>query len=640
MGFRISNSNFSIGFAAALTAVLLASIPLSTAVAKPAVRAASVQEASGSASSSSTAGQAMSKADVLALLYKIYDQSYRFGDAVAKLPAANWNFRGRKRDTFYEDAAAVRASVTDLRKPWDAFYKQSDDPTLGRETLKAVHTVTTRMDKFMASLADTPGASDLSEFKPMQTAVVDSEHQLDSYVDYLRASAKTSTSPAAAAQPSAGQPSEHGETPSAAGATASSSSPAQPSAPAQPAAESTAPAAASTSNAPASAPAAEAAPRPAVTPAAMPPADAQALLYKVYVATFRIGDLTGSLQPDKWKMTSQEQETFTAKLEALRAALAAAEKSRSEFYNHPDDAGLGQTAASDLQALIPKLDDFVASLSGTPGAAAVPEFNKAGEDLTGLDQHLDPYVAYLVAKTQPAETAGGVALETEKISPGENPTPLNSGIVETAPEDQAQIKTMLYKAYVPAFRIKDLLAQEHPDQWHASQADRASFEDASKTLSDRIAELQKWRDQLDSHPESLEAAFETYAALGKLVGPADVVGRVVGQYGNPKIGAEYGQRAEQVEESRDQVEPYLDYLLRHFDHTSGSIEHDFIACENQLSYAMRPTVHQAASMKNINPVFQGRGKRTERSSHSQSKKSPAHKKETKPATPAKPAPSH
>ena len=377
----------------------------------------------------------------------------------------------------------------------------------------------------------------------------------------------------------------------------------------------------------------------------MAPADVQALLYKVYVATFRIGDLANSLQADKWNMSSQDQAAFSARLDALRASLATAEKARSDFSAHPDDAGLGQTAASDLQAVNPKLDDFVAALSGTPGASSAPEFKKAGDDLGGLDQHLDPYIASLAAKAQPPATAGGVALETEKISPGENEPPISSGVVENAPENEQELKTTLYKAYEPAFRIKDLLAQEHPDQWHASQADRSAFDDASKTLSERIADLQKWRDELDSHPESLEAAFETYAALGKLVGPADQVGRLVGQYGNARNGAEYGQRAEQVEESRDQVEPYLDYLLRHFDHTSGSIEHDFVACENQLSYAMRPSTHQAVAMKNINPVFQGRGRRAERTTHSASKKAkpapkPAPKKENKPSSTATPAPSH
>ena len=577
-------------------------------------RAQSPTAAASSGTSSSSPGAApRSKAEVLALLYKAYNQSYHFGDAVAKLPADDWKFGGRKRDVFYEKAYALRASVTALGKPWDQFYKQPDDAALGRQTLSAIHTVTTQMNEFMAALADTPGASEVAEFKPMADAVADSERDLTPYVTYLEASAKApepavsaaaSTSPPAAPAPSAVTP-----------------------APAQPSAEAAAP----VSPAPAAAPA-----TPAVTPVAMAPADVQALLYKIYGVTFRIGDLAGSLQTDKWNLSTADRAAFAAKSEALRGALATAEKARSDFYNHPDDAGLAQTTSSDLQAVNPKLDDFVAALSGTPGATSAPQFKQAGDDLKALDGHLDPYVAYLTAKSQPGAAPGGVALETENITTPETAEALKSGVVEAAP-DQEQLKTMLYKAYVPAFRLKDMLAQEHADQWHASQADRAAFDAAAKTLSDRIADLEKWRDQFESHPDSLEAAFETYASLGKLVAPADVVGRLVGQYGNAAIGAEYGQRAEQLEESSDQIEPYLDYLLRHHDHTSGSIERAFVACESQLGYAMRPGVQQAVSMKNINPVFQGRGKSTVRGSHAESRKNPAVHRAAKPASSATPA---
>jgi len=585
--------------------------------------------ASSGTSSSSPGAAPKSKAEVLALLYKVYDQSYHFGDAVAKLPAGDWKFGGHKRDVFYEKAYAVRASVTALGKPWDQFYKQPDDAALGRQTLSAIHAVTTQMNEFLAALADTPGASEVAELKPMATAVAESENDLTPYVSYLEASAKApesavsaaaSTSPPAPPATAPSQPS----TPAKAEASPAASAPsAVTPAPAQPSAETAAPA----SPAPAAAPA-----TPAVTPVAMAPADVQALLYKIYEVTFRIGDLAGSLQADKWNLSSGDRAAFAAKLDALRGTLATAEKARSDFYKHPDDAGLAQTTASDLQALNPKLDEFVAALSGTPAATSAPEFKQAGDDLKALDGHLDPYVAFLTAKSQPATSPGGVALETENIATPESIEPLKSGVVEAAPADQEQVKTLLYKAYVPAFRLKDMLAQEHPDRWHASQADRTAFDDASKALSDRIAELEKWRDQFEGHPDSLEAAFETYASLGKLIVPADVVGRLVGQYGNAGIGAEYGQRAEQLQESRDQIEPYLDYLLRHHDHTSGAIERAFVACENQLGYAMRPGVQQAVSMKNINPVFQGRGKSTVRG-----RKKPAVRRVTKPASTTTPA---
>jgi hypothetical protein len=641
MGLQISASTLKARLRATLLLGLLAAVPGFDLSAQSASEAA---PPSGQATSASPEGTApMSKAEVLAALYKLYDQAYQFGDAVAKLPAADWKFGGRKRALFYEKAAAVRASITELRKPWDAFYKEPDDPALGGATLSAIKKVTAQMNDFIAALADTPGDSQIPEFKAKAATVTDGEHQLEPYVGYLQASAQ----PAAPPQPTTGSASNSNPaSPAAAAVTPSPSSPGNPSEhaetapapPAQPAAASSASTAASPANPPSPSAAqppatTESAAQPAVTPMAMQPADVQALLYKIYSTTFRIGDLAGSLPADKWSLSSQDQAAFTARLDALRAALADAEKSRTAFYAHPEDPELARTTDSALQGVMPKLDDFIAELSSTPGSASASDFKQAESDLAGLDRQLDPFIAYLADKEQPAPSAGG--LETEVVKTPESVTPLSSGVVEAPPEDQAQVKAILFKAYEPAFRLKDLLAQEHPDQWHASQADRTAFVDASKTLTDRIADLDKWRDQLDSHPDSLEAAFEAYASLGKLVEPADAVGKIVGEYGNVKIGAEYGQDAEQVEEARDQLEPYLDYLLRHHDHTVGAIERDFVACESQLGFAMRPSVQQAVSMKNINPVFRGRGKRTSRTGHSE-KKTPA--KEKTPAAPAAPAP--
>jgi hypothetical protein len=625
MVLRISYPRFKTRFGTVLLLTALFAAPGIESHAKP---AAPPPGATGQSASSAPQAAPMSKAQVLALLYKLYDQAYHFGDAVAKLPAADWKFGGKKKQVFYDKAATVRAGVTELRKPWDAFYKQPDDPSLGRATLSAIKSVSGEMNEFIAALGDTPGASQVSDFKPLAEAVADEDHQLEPYVTYLQASAQppaatqppASTAEAAASTtnaPAAGNPAGHAEAP--------------------------APAAANASNPPASsnpqpAPAAEVpAGQPRATPVAMQPAEVQALLYKIYTAAFRIGDLAGSLQTDKWALSSQDQAAFSAKVDALRAALAAAEKARSDFYVHPDDAELGRIADSALQAVTPKFDEFMAALSSTPGSASASDFKQADADLTDLDQQLDPYVAYLAEREQPASPAGAAGVETEVVKTPEAVAPLSSGIAEAAPADQEQVKAMLFKAYVPAFRLKDMLTQEHPEQWHASDADRAAFTDASKALSDRIDELAKWRDQLESHPDSLEAAFEAYASLGKLVEPADAVGKIVGQYGNPKIGAEYGQDAEQVEESRDQLEPYLDYLLRHHDHTVGAIERDFVACESQLGYAMRPSAQQAVSMKNINPVFRGRGRSTSRAGRSE-KKAPAHAKEKKPAPAAAPAP--
>jgi hypothetical protein len=139
----------------------------------------------------------------------------------------------------------------------------------------------------------------------------------------------------------------------------------------------------------------------------------------------------------------------------------------------------------------------------------------------------------------------------------------------------------------------------------ASDAQRSAFQDASQVLAERLAELDKWRTQFEAHPYSLEAAFEVYASLGKLTEPASTVGHLVSQYENPTVGNEYLNRAQQVVNLRDQLEPYLGYLLGAYDHQAGTVERNFRACETELSYAMRPRQTAATPMRNVNPVFQG-----------------------------------
>jgi hypothetical protein len=164
---------------------------------------------------------------------------------------------------------------------------------------------------------------------------------------------------------------------------------------------------------------------------------------------------------------------------------------------------------------------------------------------------------------------------------------------------------VLSKAYVPAFRLRDLLSQEHPEAWRVSDGQRNAFHDASQALSARLAELEKWRTQFDTHPESLQAAFEVYASLGRVTDPADAVGHLVSQYENPNVGDEYLSSAQQVADFRDQLEPYVGYLLSTYDQQTGTVERNFRACEMKLSYAMRPNQPAAIPIHNVNPVFLG-----------------------------------
>jgi hypothetical protein len=371
----------------------------------------------------------------------------------------------------------------------------------------------------------------------------------------------------------------------------------------------------------------------APAPVSLDPNDVRALLYKIYTAAYRVTDLAGTLQPGNLKISDQDQAALGQKLDALRAALAALEKPRSDFYNHPESAALGRETLSALKALLPQLDDFKAALAQLVGGAQANDYQQPVADLAGLTRQLEPYVSYLEAKeAPPAARAGAAEMKTEQIQAPTVFIPLKSASTEKPPLDPAELKQLLYKAYVPAFRVKDLLGQQHPERWHASDADRSAFNEARQLLEKRLAELETSGGQFAQNPQSLEYAFQTYRAMWNLLEPLAAVSRTAGHSENPKIGAEYRDRGQEIAEVREQLVPYISYLLRYQDQTAQTFQQNLVACENQLGYAMRPRMEAPVPMKNILPVFQGervREREASRKSHS-----PAGKPKKKPAKPA------
>jgi hypothetical protein len=601
-----------------------------------------------SPSSSSAPGQAagsapMEHAEVQALLYKIYTANFRVGDLTGSLPIDQWKLSDSDRASLQQKAGELRDSTAKLEKARGDFYNHPDDSALSSATAAALQALPPQIYDFAKALENTPGSSNAKDYQQAASDLRDLDRQIQPYVAYLQAKNPTSApAPSASAAPApveaqtAQAPAQAAQNPPAAASTPpeapnqTAPAPAQaaqnpsaaastpPEAPAQPAqAVAEAPAPAATTQAPA---------HPGVSPAAMQPSEVQALLYKIYTANFRVGDLTGSLGIDQWKLPDQDRATFSQKADALRTSAATVEKARNDFYNHPDDLAMGQAADTAIQSLLPKIDEFASALGGTPAANDAKDYQQAAGDLKSLQAQLEPYLAYLEAKNQPPPPPppgpGGTPLETEEVKPGAAPPPLTVVAPEKSPVSNDQLKTLLYQAYVPAFRIKDLLGQEHPEHWQIPDAERATYSDASQALTKRLEDLANWRDQLDAHPESLEAAFEVYAALDKVAEPAGIVGHMVSQYGDPKEGSEYLEKARQVAEFRNQIEPYVGYLLRRHDEAVGAVERNFVTCETELTKVMRPTITVAEPMKNVLPVFRGRGKSVTRGGASS--KAPAH----------------
>jgi len=367
----------------------------------------------------------------------------------------------------------------------------------------------------------------------------------------------------------------------------------------------------------------------------MPSGEVQAQLYKIYAAAYRIQDLAGTLHPDQWKVSDQDRASFAQTLNALRSRLEALEKPRGDFYNHPDDAALGRQTLAALKALRPQIDQFVAALAQSPDAAAAADYKQPAEDLAGFESQLEPYVAYLEAKElPPAGKAGAVELKTEEIHAAAPTPPITFTSAEKPPLSPAELKELLHQAYVPEYRLKDLLGQENTEHWSASQQERDAFNDARETLQSRLAEFEKWRGQFAEYPESLEDAFQAYVTLGNVLGPLDVVADRISHDESPQMGDNYRAPGRQMAAIQEKLLPYVTYLLRYHDQTLQAFRHNLAACEKQLSYAMRPQTQAAVPMKNVLPVFQGR-RRAMRENHRRKPARAPVKTPSKPSTSSK-----
>jgi hypothetical protein len=525
-------------------------------------------------------------AAVRTVLYKMYDDAYKIGGAVTTLHPEHWKVPGRKRAVFNRAGAALQSAISDFRMPWNGFYASPRDASQGKATLEALKGLEAKVSDFMTALSGSPGADQAGTYQRYAADLTLLGGELNSYVTSLAAPAEAAVAPPA--------PAENPAAPASQPSTNASEAPAPP-------AETPAPAE----------PKAQAAPEPV----AMSAQDARALLYKIYSASYRIADLTSSLQTGNWSISADQRSAIDQKSQALRGAVTTFETTWKGFYEQPAIAELGQTTDTQLRALLSEANAFSSSLANTPGAGAAQEYQKATTELAGLEGRLGPYVAYLTAKEQPPGR-GRAAISTEVIQPAAAAAPLSGAATEQLPLNEQELKGLMYKAYVPAFRLRDLLKQEHPESWKLSEAERTAYGESSEMLSKDLADLAKWRGELEDHPRSLEAAFEVYALLGKIGPPADSVSGIVARHDSAALGAEYARRALEVAELRSQLEPYLGYLLRVYDEQAGTVQQNFNACEQELGFAMRPSRPAAVPMKNIVPVFKGR-RRSRAPNHSE-----------------------
>jgi len=173
-----------------------------------------------------------------------------------------------------------------------------------------------------------------------------------------------------------------------------------------------------------------------------------------------------------------------------------------------------------------------------------------------------------------------------------------------------QLKQVLYRMYVPTYRIQDVLSHEQPQNLKAPEAERASFRQARDTLQAKLAELEKVRNQFAASLASPDLAFQTYVSALNVQDPLEQVSHSLSTQGETKLADEFRQRGRELIAAQQELVPYIGYFVSRWDRAAQMFQNNLAACEKQLNYAMHFHTQPATPLPNVNPEFQGHGRKT------------------------------
>jgi hypothetical protein len=513
-------------------------------------------------------------AEGLALLNKIYDAAYRFNDLLSLLKPETWPMNEAARAAFQQSLQVAKSKMQALEEVRHAFSGQLQNASLGEKTQAAIDDLLPDLKSIVQTVAQYGNPGDAAQLNEPLNELPRLRAALEGYVTSLKATEQTP----GPAQPPAVQPQ---------------------------------PAAAPASAAPLAQPAVSHQASPSSTPPAAPngpaPAEILAVLNKIYNASSRFNDLVSLLKPDSWRLGEATMAAFQQNLETLKGKMQALEEARHSFSGQPQNTDLGSKTVSALDAALPAIDLLVQTAAPHLTPAEAEQLQQPAQELARLRETLQGYLTQLNAKLQAAAaSAGANGIPTERIAAPPPPVaPLKTLAMETPPLSPDQVKLLLHKIYVPLFRIRDLLSQEHPEQWLVSAAERQEFDEAHKTLESKLADLETWRERLDRDPSDVNSAFETYTAIDAIMKPLEAVSRIVADAEGMKAGDEYRERGQQIQTTQQQLVPYISFFLRNQEKTAEMFQADLANCQSELGYAMHAHTAPAVPMKNINPIFQG-----------------------------------
>jgi hypothetical protein len=207
---------------------------------------------------------------------------------------------------------------------------------------------------------------------------------------------------------------------------------------------------------------------------------------------------------------------------------------------------------------------------------------------------------------KPPAAPASQEVETEHVTaPPQAPPPVTSRTGMTGYLEPTQVKALLHRIWLTQYRLDDLLAQVHPDQWKMPDPARESFGQSLDSLHKALTSQADWRAQFENRPDSLYLGFQTYVAISAVLPRLDGVARAVTRYENASFGAQYSQAANQLFDLQQSLQPHLAFLMKNQDGLLLAAQTNLASCQNQLGFALHGKEGRATPMKNVAPVFKG-----------------------------------
>ena len=521
------------------------------------------------------------------LLQKINVAAFRFTDLVGILQPDKWKMEDTARQSFNQTLETVRGELKTLDENRTQLLERPESSDLADKTDASITALLPNIDAVATAVTQYEGSAQGTQYKQPGDQLGELQKSLQPYVLYLRAQA---------------------------GAT-----PPQPQTPPAPSAQTQ-----------------QSQPVPAANEAnKLAPAQLRDLLQKINVAAFRFTDLMGILQPDKWKMEDTARQSFNQTLETVRGELKTLDESRKQLLEKPENLDLAGKTDASITALLPNMEAVAAAVTQYDGAVQGTQYKQAGDQLRELQKSLQPYVLYLRAKAE-AGLAPIPGVQTEVIQPTTTPKAILPTDVSGPPPPMQpeQLKQILYKMYVPAYRIQDVLSHELPGNLKGSEAERASFKQARDALQAKLAEFEKVRNQFAASPAIADLAFQTYVSALSVQDPLEQVSYSLSTQGETKLADEFRQRGRELIAAQQELVPYISYFVSRWDRAVQIFQGNLAACEKQLNYAMHFHTQAATPLPNVNPEFQGHGRKAANNKDAATK---AAATKTAKRTPPKPA---